>query len=83
MIDKKLIHFKNKEIFDEQCNLGNISDVSIVFIKDSCTIRTHSQDYKFVNWSILEKGIPQGYDDFITVDGLNFNALDGPFYVKT
>jgi hypothetical protein len=49
MIDKKLIHFENKDIFDEYDKSGSISDFSIVFIKDLCAIRTHSQDYKFVN----------------------------------
>lgn len=82
MINNRIIHFEHKDTFDEQNELNNVSDLSIVFIKDSCTVRTHSQDYNFINWSILTEDVPQGYEKFITEDGLKFSALDGSFYVK-
>ena len=54
-INKKLIHFKNKENFDTEVANGNILDNSIVFIQDSKEISTHGTVYKTVNWSILKK----------------------------
>ena len=68
-INKKLIHFKNKENFDTEVANGNILDSSIVFIQDSKEISTHGTVYKTVNWSVLEKpglyewvdlGLPSG-----------------------
>lgn len=65
-INKKLIHFKKKENFDNEVANGNILDNSIVFIQDSKEISTHGTVYKTVNWSILEKykwvdlGLPSG-----------------------
>lgn len=44
-INKKLIHFKNKENFDIEVANGNILDTSIVFIKDAKQIYTHGQLY--------------------------------------
>lgn len=40
-INKKLIHFKNKENFESEVANNNILDTSIVFIKDSQEIWTH------------------------------------------
>lgn len=54
-INKKLIHFKNKENFNNEVANGNILDTSIVFIQDSREISTHGTLYNTVNWSILEK----------------------------
>ena len=59
-INKKLIHFKNKENFDSEVANGNILDSSIVFIQDSKEISTHGTVYKTVNWSVLEK--PELYE---------------------
>lgn len=56
-INKKLIHFKNKENFDKEVANENILDSSIVFIQDSKEISTHGTVYKSVNWSILEEFI--------------------------
>lgn len=53
-INKKLIHFKNKENFDNEVANGNILDNSIIFIQDSKEISTHGTVYKTVNWSVLE-----------------------------
>lgn len=53
-INKKLIHFKNKENFDKEVANENILDTSIVFIQDSKEISTHGTVYKTVNWSVLE-----------------------------
>ena len=44
-INKKLIHFKTKQKFDEELANGNILDTSIVFIKDTKQIYTHGQLY--------------------------------------
>ena len=54
-IDKKLIHFKNKENFENEVANKNILEHSIVFIQDSREISTHGTEYKFCNWSILEE----------------------------
>lgn len=53
-INKKLIHFKNKENFDSEVANGNILDNSIVFIQDSKEISTHDTVYKTVNWSVFD-----------------------------
>ena len=53
-INKKLIHFKNKENFDNEVAKGNILDNSIVFIQNTKEISTHGTIYKTVNWSVLE-----------------------------
>lgn len=43
--NKRFIHFKEKSKFNEELEAGNISDDSIVFIKDSKEIYTHNQTY--------------------------------------
>ena len=62
-INKKLIHFKKKEDFDNEVANKNILDHSIVFIQDSKEISTHGTVYKSVNWNILE-----GITDLSMVD---------------
>jgi hypothetical protein len=52
-INKKLIHFKSKQKFEEELAKGSILDTSIVFIQDSKEISTHGTLYKTVNWSVL------------------------------
>ena len=44
-INKKLIHFKTRQKFDEELAKGNILDTSIVFIQDTTEIYTHKQFY--------------------------------------
>ena len=44
-INKKLIHFKNKENFEREVANGNILDTSIVFIQDTKEIYTHGTIY--------------------------------------
>lgn len=61
-INKKLIHFKNKENFDSEVANGNILDTSIVFIQDSKEISTHGTVYKTVNWSVLEPELYEWVD---------------------
>lgn len=53
-INKKLIHFKNQQTFEQEVANGNILDSSIVFIQDSKEISTHGTVYKTVNWSVLK-----------------------------
>lgn len=45
-IEKLFIHFKDKQDFEQKCKEGAIKDTSIVFIKNSKEIYTHSQAYK-------------------------------------
>ena len=52
-INKKLIHFKTKENFNNKVANNEILDTSIVFIQDSKEIHTHGTTYKSVNWSVL------------------------------
>ena len=52
-INKKLIHFNSKENFDNKVANNEILDTSIVFVKDSKEIWTHSNLYKSVNWDVL------------------------------
>ena len=52
-INKKLIHFSEKENFDTRNNAGDILDSSIVFVKDSNEIYTHNAAYKWIGWSKL------------------------------
>lgn len=66
-INRKLLHFKNKQNFDTEVANGNILDTSIVFIQDSKEISTHGTVYKTINWSVLEPlyewvdlGLPSG-----------------------
>lgn len=58
-INKMLIHFKNKQTFEEEIANGNILNNSIVFIQDSKEISTHGTVYKTVCWSILGEDLPQ------------------------
>lgn len=53
-INKKLIHFKNKENFNREVANNNILESSIVFIQDSRELYTHGCVYKTVNWTILD-----------------------------
>ena len=75
-INKKLIHFKNKENFDKEVANENILDSSIVFIQDSKEISTHGTIYKSVNWSVLEK--PELYEwvDLGLPSGLKWSSCN-------
>ena len=48
-INKKLIHFKTKENFDNKVANNEILDTSIVFIKDSREIYTHGNTYMSIH----------------------------------
>lgn len=68
-INKKLVHFNTKAIFDQKLAEKEILDTSVVFIKDSNIIHTHGEDYQFVEWSVIgvvgspepPVKIPKGY----------------------
>lgn len=68
-INKKLVHFNTKAIFDQKLAEKEILDTSVVFIKDSNIIHTHGEDYQFVEWSVIgvvgspepPVEIPKGY----------------------
>lgn len=64
-INKRLIHFKNKEDFENEVANNNILDSSIVFIQDSKEISTHGTVYKTVCWSILEESSPEPEDPVV------------------
>ena len=44
-INKKLIHFKTKQKFNEELAKGNILNTSIIFIQDTKEIYTHGTYY--------------------------------------
>lgn len=71
-INKKLIHFNRKEVFEEKLANNEILDTSIVFVKDSKEIYTHGNLYKSVNWSVLEKEMIT-----FTVNGVLYSAENG------
>ena len=48
-INKKLIHFKEKSVFEKKLANNEVLDTSIVFIKDSKEIWTHGNLYKSAN----------------------------------
>lgn len=73
-INKKLVHFSNKDKFIEQLESDNILDSSIVFIKDSNEIFTHGTTYSYVNWSVLKTDVPAGYSTVYGPD--NVQLLD-------
>lgn len=64
-INKRLIHFKNKEDFENEVAKDNILDSSIVFIQDSKEISTHGTVYKTVCWSILGENSPEPEDPVV------------------
>lgn len=65
-INKKLIHFKSKQKFNEELAKGNILETSIVFIQDTTEIYTHGQFYdgSKVDLSNIEETISK-----IKIDG--------------
>lgn len=70
-INKKLIHFKNKEDFDREVANGNILDHSIVFVKDSKEIYTHGTSYGSIKWSIIKPlniFTVEGYEEEFTFE---------------
>lgn len=71
-INKKLIHFKTKENFENEVANGNILDNSIVFIQDSKEISTHGTVYKSVNWSVLGPELIT-----FTIIGKSYQAEEG------
>jgi len=64
-INKKLIHFRRKEVFEEKLANNEILNTSIVFIDDTNEIWTHGENYKFIEWDVL---IPKGYDSLFIQD---------------
>ena len=69
-INKKLIHFKNKQNFENEVANNNILDTSIVFIQDSKEISTHGTLYKTVNWSVLEDNSQDYSKEYFTIEAL-------------
>lgn len=69
-INKKLIHFKNKETFENQLSEGNILDTSLCFIQDTKEIYTHGTIYCYNKWNniLTDNG-----------DGTKYLANDGTY----
>ena len=74
-INKKLIHFKNKENFEKEVANENILDTSICFIQDSKEISTHGTIYKSVNWSILTPPPPISLCDIAYWNGNSVKTI--------
>lgn len=88
-INKKLIHFKNKEKFEQELAKGNILPTSIVFIKNTQEIWTHGQYYSSLEDyytkteiddknSNLENKLSQIFDDIYRIIG-----LPAPYFIIT
>jgi len=79
-INKKLIHFKNKQNFNNEVANGNILDNSIVFIQDSKEIWTHETLYgekeniiynniQVNTWNVIDDiNFPYNYSSDIILD---------------
>ena len=67
-INKKLIHFKSKQKFEEELANGNILDTSIVFIQETTEIYTHGQFYNGSTFdsSDIETSIQNILDNYAT-----------------
>ena len=79
-INKKLIHFKNKQKFNEELANGNILETSIVFIQDTTEIYTHGQLYdgSKVDLSNIEEMISKIKTDG---DGTQYLTNNGTYKV--
>ena len=85
-IEKKLIHFNKKEVFDQKLAEKEILDTSIVFIKDSNMIHTHGEDYRFIGWTVLSNSNvpPDGYDIITDSEHNQLSDSEGlELYIKT
>ena len=76
-INKKLIHFKSKQKFNEELANGNILETSIVFIQDSKEIYTHGTLYdgKSVDLSDVESLLQDTLTNYATKEELD-NAFE-------
>lgn len=80
MINKKIIHFDSKSKFEEK--KSEISETSIVFVKDSNEIYTHGEEYQWVGWSYLTVDVPEGYTLFYTTEGSLKDKNNEYFVIK-
>lgn len=69
-INKKLIHFKTKQKFQEELAKGNILNTSIVFIQDTTEIYTHGQLYDGSTFdpTDIEASIQNIIDNYATIE---------------
>lgn len=81
-INKKLIHFKSKQKFNEELAKGNILDTSIVFIQETTEIYTHGTLYDGSTFdpSDIETSISNKVDK---VDGKQLSTEDFTSTLKT
>lgn len=83
-IDKKLIHFNTKDVFDQKKD--QIKDSSIVFVKDANMIYTHGEAYQFIEWTVLSNSNvpPDGYDIITDLEHNQLSDSEGlELYVKS
>lgn len=73
-ITKKLVHFKTQANFDKELNAGNISDTSIVFIKDTQRIWTHGTYFSSLKEALEQKKISE--NDFLAGDNITIDKID-------
>ena len=95
-INKKLIHFKNKQTFEQEVAKGNILNTSIVFIQDSKEIYTHGTLYDgksvdLINDYVLREELSDiattgNYNDLsnkpIIPEAVTENTVDGWGFTK-
>lgn len=77
-IDKKLIHFKSKSVFNQKLANNEILDTSIVFIKDTQEIWTHGQLYK-----CTDNDTTYSAGDGISLSGTTFSHADTNTNIST
>ena len=86
-INKKLIHFKSKQKFNEELANGNILETSIVFIQDTTEIYTHGQLYDGSTFdsSDIEASIQNIIDNYATKTEIptKVSQLDNDSYFVT
>lgn len=80
-INKKLIHFNEKQNFEDKVAKNEILDTSIVFVKDSKEIWTHGNLYKSVNWSVLEDPSLRNWNYTVDIDN-NTVIISVEFYTQ-
>ena len=77
-IEKKLIHFKSKSVFNQKLANNEILDTSIVFIKDTQEIWTHGQLYK-----CTDNDTTYSAGDGISLSGTTFSHADTNTNIST
>lgn len=75
MLNNKLIHIKQKKVFEEKLNSGEILDGNIVFIQDTQEIWTHGQLYFCEYLAGRVKGLEDGLKSLGDLSGESVQNL--------